>query len=47
MLATRFGALSDAIEARVRKIDNAELDEVAERLLTAGTVQEALGMAEA
>lgn len=44
MLATRFGALSDAIEARVRKIDNAELDEVAERLLTAETVEEALGM---
>ena len=47
MLAKRYGALSEAIEARVRSVGSAELDEVAERLLTAGTVQEALGMAEA
>ena len=44
-LAKRYGALSEAIEARVRSVDNAELDGVAERLLTAGTVEEALGMA--
>lgn len=47
MLAKRYGALSEAIEVRVRSVDNAELDGVAERLLTAGTVEEALGMAEA
>ena len=47
MLAKRYGALSEAIEARVRSVGSAELDEVAERLLTAGTLQEALGMAEA
>lgn len=46
-LAKRYGALSEAIEARVRSVGSAELDEVAERLLTAGTLQEALGMAEA
>jgi hypothetical protein len=43
-LAKRYGALSEAIEARVRSVGSAELDEVAERLLTAGTVEEALGM---
>ena len=47
MLAKRYGALSEAIEARVRSVDNAELDGVADRLLTAGTVEEALGMVSA
>jgi predicted transposase YdaD len=44
LLATRYGALSSAAEERVRGADGTELDGVAERLLTAGTVEEALGV---
>jgi Domain of unknown function (DUF4351) len=44
LLAKRFGALSTAIEAHVRDAGSAELDGVAERVLTAGTVEEALGV---
>jgi predicted transposase YdaD len=47
MLARRYGALSEAIEARVRSLNSTELDEIAEQLLTAETLEEALGMVEA
>jgi hypothetical protein len=43
LLATRYGALSPAVEAHVRATSSTELDRVAERVLTARTVQEALG----
>lgn len=46
LLTTRYGALSDAIVARVGSLDKAGLYEVANRLLTAETVGEALGMVE-
>jgi hypothetical protein len=44
-LATRYGALSAAVEAHVRGAGGTELDGVAERVLTARTVDEALGIA--
>jgi hypothetical protein len=43
-LATRYGAVSAAVEAHVRTAGNTELDRVAERVLTARTVEEALGI---
>ena len=43
-LATRYGALSAAIAARVRGASAADLDGIAERVLTAGTLDEALGL---
>jgi hypothetical protein len=43
-LATRYGALSDAVEARIRAAGSAELDRLAERVLTARTLEEALGV---
>jgi hypothetical protein len=43
LLATRYGALSAAIAARVRDASAADLDGIAERVLTAGTLDEALG----
>jgi hypothetical protein len=42
-LATRYGALSAAIAARVREASAADLDGIAERVLTARTLDEALG----
>jgi hypothetical protein len=42
-LATRYGALSAAIAARVRDASAADLDGIAERVLTARTLDEALG----
>jgi hypothetical protein len=45
LLATRYGALSAAVEARVRGAGGTELELVAERVLTARTVDEALGIA--
>ena len=42
-LATRYGALSAVIAARVRDASAADLDGIAERVLTAGTLDEALG----
>jgi hypothetical protein len=45
LLATRYGMLSTAVEARVRGAGSAELDGVAERVLTASTLDEALGLA--
>jgi hypothetical protein len=41
-LATRYGALSAAIAARVRDASAADLDGIAERVLTARTLDEAL-----
>ena len=42
-LALRFGPLSEAAQACVRDAPDAQLDAVAERVLTAGTLEEALG----
>jgi len=42
-LAIRFGSLSDADQARIRSAQGVELDVVAERVLTAQTLDEALG----
>ncbi len=42
-LELRFGALSEAAQLSVRRAHIAELDAVAERLLSAGTLGEALG----
>jgi hypothetical protein len=43
-LARRYGAVSEAVKARIRTVDSTELDRVAERLLTARTIEEALGL---
>jgi uncharacterized protein DUF4351 len=43
LLALRFGPLTDAAQTRVRSAQDAQLDAVAERMLTAQTLQEALG----
>jgi hypothetical protein len=43
-LATRYGAVSAAVEAHVRAAGSTDLDRVAERVLTARTVEEALGI---
>jgi hypothetical protein len=43
-LATRYGAVSAAVEAHVRAVGSTELDRIAERVLTARTVEEALGI---
>jgi hypothetical protein len=43
-LATRYGILSAAAEARVRSADSTELDRIAERVLTATTLEGALGL---
>ncbi len=42
-LALRFGSLSDGTQLRIRKASIAELDGLAERVLSAGTLGEALG----
>jgi hypothetical protein len=42
-LAARFGQLDEATKARIAATSGAELDAIAERLLTAQTLQEALG----
>jgi hypothetical protein len=42
-LTVRYGDVSPAEEACVRNADSADLDHIAERLLTAATLQEALG----
>jgi hypothetical protein len=41
-LDLRFGPLSEAVQARVRGTQDAQLDAVAERVLTAQTLEEAL-----
>ena len=42
LLALRFGLLTEAAQARVRSAQDAQLDAVAERVLTAQTLEEAL-----
>jgi hypothetical protein len=42
-LTLRFGPLTDAVQTRVRIAPDAQLDAVAERVLSAQTLQEALG----
>ena len=42
LLALRFGPLTEAAQARVRGAQDAQLDAVAERMLTAKTLEEAL-----
>jgi Domain of unknown function (DUF4351) len=42
LLTKRFGALSAAAEARVRGAGTAQLDGIAERVLTANTLDEIL-----
>ena len=42
-LTVRFGAVDLTLESRIRRASVAELDAIAERLLSAGTLQEALG----
>jgi len=41
-LALRFGLLTEAIQTRVRSAQDTQLDAVAERVLTAQTLEEAL-----
>jgi hypothetical protein len=43
LLVLRFGSLSDFAQTRIRTARDAELDAVAERILTAQTLEEALG----
>ena len=43
LLALRFGQLPDATQTRVRSAQDAQVDAIAERLLTAQTLEEALG----
>ena len=43
LLTTRYGVLSAKVVARVRSASVTELDGIAERVLTAGTLDEALG----
>jgi len=43
LLAARFGPLTDEVGARLRTASIAELDAIGERLLSASTLQEALG----
>jgi hypothetical protein len=45
LLALRFGPLPDATQTRVRSAQDAQVDAIAERLLTAQTLEEALGTA--
>jgi hypothetical protein len=44
LLATRYGMLSAAVETHVRGAVSAELDAIAKRVLTASTLDEALGV---
>jgi hypothetical protein len=44
LLATRYGAVSEAVGAHIRTAGSTELDDIAERLLSARTVEEALGI---
>jgi hypothetical protein len=42
LLALRFGPLTEATQTRVRGAQDAQLDAVAERMLTAKTLEEAV-----
>ena len=43
LLATRFGPLPDTVRTRVRGAQDAQLDTIAKRMLTAQTLEQALG----
>ena len=43
LLARRYGPLAEPVEALIRNLQDAKLDAVAERILTAQTLEEALG----
>lgn len=43
LLTLRFGPLAEAVQTRVRGAPDAQLDAVAERVLSAQTLEEALG----
>ena len=43
LLASRFGPLSEAVQARIRTATEAQLDAVVEHVLIAQTLEEALG----
>ena len=42
LLALRFGPLTDAVQARVRSAQDAQLETVAEQMFTAKTLEEAI-----
>jgi hypothetical protein len=42
-LTLRFGALTDSVQTRVRDVPDAHVDAVAERVLSAQTLEVALG----
>jgi hypothetical protein len=42
-LASRFGPLTEAVHARVRSADSAQIDTMVDRMLTARTLEEVLG----
>jgi hypothetical protein len=44
LLAKRYGALSDSVAARVRNTSTGDLEQIAERVLTAQTLEEALSL---
>lgn len=44
LLSKRYGAVSAAVATRIRKATASELDAIAERVLTANTLDEALGI---
>jgi hypothetical protein len=44
LLTLRFGALPDSVRTQVNAADSAELDQIAERLLTAGSPMETVGL---
>ena len=43
VLASRFGPLTEAVQARVRSADRTQIDPMADRMLTARTLEEVLG----
>ena len=43
MLASRFGPLTEAVHARVRSADSAQIEAIADRMLTAQALEELLG----
>jgi hypothetical protein len=43
VLATRFGPLTEAVQARVRSADGTQIDAMADRMLTARTLEEVVG----
>jgi hypothetical protein len=43
ILALRFGPLAEAVQTRVRSAPDGQLDAVAERVVSAQTLEEALG----